>query len=174
MNGNTAELYGWPLNGGGGTVCPDSICALRRAEQSRAEQSRASNTVLLGRSSEDCCLRKAFPATGDSAVHKANTTDTTYPAQLGGVCRFAGGASRLGRPAHASIYRQGTRGARGRSHFPAARREREPRVAAVQASACHLDPAQNQFPFASCAGFPDSGGFFTLAFSDFELKQTIT
>ena len=54
MNGNTAELYGWPLEGGGGTVYPDSICALRnacadgmsafaqsRAEQSRAEQSRA-------------------------------------------------------------------------------------------------------------------------------------
>ena len=167
MNGNTAELYWMPLNGGGGTACPDSVCALRRAEQSRAEQSRASNTVLLGRSSEDCCLRKAFPATGDSAVHKANTTDTTYPAQLGGVCRFAGGASRLGRPAHASIYRQGTRGARGRSHFPAARCEREPRVAAVQASACRLDPAQNQFPYASCADISGSGRLFRARFSRF-------
>ena len=51
MNRNTAKSYGKPLEGGGGTVYPDSICALRnacangvsasRAEQSRAEQSRA-------------------------------------------------------------------------------------------------------------------------------------
>ena len=25
MNGNTAEFYGWPLTGGGGTACPDPI-----------------------------------------------------------------------------------------------------------------------------------------------------
>ena len=86
-------------------VAQQSRAEQSRAEQSRAEQSRASNTVLLGRSSEDCCLRKASSATGDSAVHKANkanTTDTTYPAQLGGACRFAGGASRLGELACAS------------------------------------------------------------------------
>ena len=46
MNGNTAELFGRPLEGGGGTVYPDSICALRNAcangvSASRAEQSRA-------------------------------------------------------------------------------------------------------------------------------------
>ena len=78
MNGNTTELHGWPLEGGGGTVCPDSICALRNAGANgvnahgkpccgcawlrsstcrRAEQSRADNTVLLARDSEDCYLR---------------------------------------------------------------------------------------------------------------------
>jgi len=25
MNGNTAESYGWPPEGGGGTVCPDPM-----------------------------------------------------------------------------------------------------------------------------------------------------
>ena len=31
MNRNTAELYGWPLEGGGGTVYPESICTMRNA-----------------------------------------------------------------------------------------------------------------------------------------------
>ena len=31
MNRNTAKSYGKPLEGGGGTVYPDSICALRNA-----------------------------------------------------------------------------------------------------------------------------------------------
>ena len=50
-------------------------------------------------------------------------------------------------------------------------RERKPRTAAVQASACLLDPARNQFPYASCADISGSGRLFRTHFSDFELKQ---
>ena len=38
-------------------------------------------------------------------ANKTYRTYTTYPARLsGGACRFAGGASRLGRLAHASMF----------------------------------------------------------------------
>jgi len=88
-----------------------------------AQQSRASNTVLLGRSSEDCCLRKA--------------------------------SSDFLRATDFRLVREG-----------------EPRTAAVQASACRLDPARNQFPYASCADFSGSGRLFRTHFFDFELEST--
>ena len=105
-------------------ACADGMSAFAqsRAEQSRAEQSRAEqsrdNTVLLDRSSEDCCLRKAFS-------DFLRTTDF--------------------RPV----------------------RERKPRTAAVQASACRLDPARNQFPYASCADISGSRRLFHARFSRF-------
>ena len=66
MNGNTAETNAMPLEGGGGTVCPDSICALRTAQHSTAQHSY--NTVLLAVCSKDCCRPRAVAKHGTSAI----------------------------------------------------------------------------------------------------------
>ena len=42
MNGNTADLHRMPPEGGGGTVCPDSICTLRNAQHSTAQITQSS------------------------------------------------------------------------------------------------------------------------------------
>ena len=86
MNGNTADLHRMPPEGGGGTVCPDSICTLRNAQHSTAQHSTAQhstaqhstgNTVLFAVCSEDCCRRKTSFAVRGSAGHKANKADKT-------------------------------------------------------------------------------------------------
>ena len=116
----TNDSHGWPLDGGGGTVCPDSICALRTAQHSTAQITQSSSS-------------------------KARRTVAFHV------------------PCEARHFRN-----------PSIRlvRERKTRTAAMQASACLLDPAQNQFPYASCADLPAPGGFFVLTFPDFELKST--
>ena len=88
MNGNTADLHRMPPEGGGGTVYPDSICALRIAQHSY-------NTVLLDRSSEDCCRRKTSFAVRGSAGHKANKADKTDKTDDGAAPPSANACLRL-------------------------------------------------------------------------------
>ena len=146
MNGNTADLYWMPLNGGGGTVCPDSICALRnacangvsafaqsRAEQSRAEQSRAEQSRAEQSRASNPLLRKTFPASCAELVSYLDPARNQFPyascADISGsgrrsfgVCRFAGGASRLGKLAQASTD-VGITARRGGQCFQAGERE---------------------------------------------------
>ena len=92
MNGNTAELFKMPLDGGGGTVCQES-CSWLWLDHARNQFPYASCADISGSG------RRSF-----------------------GVCRFAGGASRLGKLAQASTD-VGITARRGGQCFQAGERE---------------------------------------------------
>ena len=123
MNGNTADLYRMPLEGGGGTVYPDSICALRTAQHSTAQHSTAQITQ-----SSSLFARRTV----------ASEHHLPFSCELPSFALCASRSRALPQCKH-----------------PLA-----------------LDSARNQFPYASPAVSTAPGGFFMLAFPDFELKST--
>ena len=184
MNGNTADLYWMPLDGGGGTVCPDSICALRTAQHSTAQVIQSSSVEAR----RTVASEKHLPQRGTlpfirlirlirpirpippswaglaASLGALRASESSLRrAQMLALPRDAEGSvfKQGTRDAEGSVFKQGTRGAEG-SVFKQGTRDAEGSV--FQQGNAGRERRQEGFHFFELGG----AGHF----SDFELKST--
>ena len=156
MNGNTADLYWMPLEGGGGTVC----------------------LIPIAWPVETC----RFAGGGDAALVSSLTLDRYEGAGANGVSAFAQSRAEQSRAEHLtqSSSAEARRTVASEKHFPiscelptftpcASGRRALPQRRRLPATSI---PHETSFLTPPAPIFPAQGGFFVLIFPDFELKST--